>query len=324
MSMANHINRPKTPTLAVARVMRSYGLKQGTDFRVSGQYGPRVGGYPAERIGTFVLPISRKAEDTISENADRIEELSVESGWPFRVSVYRPAGRRVWTKVANFGKRVREQAPSPVAEAAPVAETPEAKPAAKTLPGVTLKLGAPRPAFGQHAEQVEPLTPYAHPYDGLPQKTYGALTWACQEAGATWFFQDTAKGPRYELRVYRGRVGVHGWYLTGPGVHSSGLWMGRTISEAAEASEDTILTHMEVIRNAERVGADWPEGTRVRGIDSNGRARTGTVNGRDVGAVVLAGHDNYGRTFIGVDWDSAPGKVPPIRARPFTDRLTRI
>ena len=76
----------------------------------------------------------------------------------------------------------------------------------------------------------------------------------------------------------------------------------------------------------DRAGRDWPKGTRVSGLDSRGIERTGTVNGVDVGMVTEPGHDNYGRTFVGVNWDAPdrPELGHIVRNRPFTDSLTRI
>lgn len=166
----------------------------------------------------------------------------------------------------------------------------------------------------------------AHPYDGLAQKQFGSLTWACQEAGQVWFFQNTRNSPRYTLRVYNGRGHLRGWYLTGPGVAREGVWMGARVTAAAEAAEDTIQTHQFIANGMERAAREWPKGTRVSGLDSRGIARTGTVNGVDIGMVVEPGHDNYGRTFVGVNWDAPerPELGHIVRNRPFTDALTRI
>lgn len=249
MSMARHANPAKTPTIAVARVLRSYGLKQGTDFRVSGEYGPRVDGH-AERIGTRVLLISAEANDVVAQHADDIESATSRTGFPFRVSIRygRVLKDRAYASVKNFGKRVREEAP--VAEeqvevtdrlaekSAKYVErygrgaggVQQLKPATREAAAVMVA-GTPRPAFGQSTAL----------YEGLPQKSFGtSLTWACQEAGQTWFFQNTAKSPRYTLRAYRGRVQVPGWYLTGPGVEGDG-YMGHSLTQAARTAEDVIL-----------------------------------------------------------------------------------
>ncbi|MEU2487080.1 hypothetical protein ABZ593_21035 [Streptomyces sp. NPDC012617] len=117
---------PKTPTVVIARVLRSLGLTQGGDFRVTGDY--RNG----ERIGTYVLPLTRHADETITANADEIERLAAESPFPFRVSVRYPSGDRPMTTVANYGSRVRDEAPATEeapADPAPASEgTPETEP----------------------------------------------------------------------------------------------------------------------------------------------------------------------------------------------------
>jgi hypothetical protein len=112
---------PKTPTVAIARVLRGLGLTQGRgqDFRVEGAY--RNG----ERIGTHVLSLTRSADETIAEHADEIERLAAETGFVIRVSVRYPSGDRPMTSVANYGDRVRDAAPTPAAEPDPEpAESP--------------------------------------------------------------------------------------------------------------------------------------------------------------------------------------------------------
>lgn len=97
----------KTPTVAIARVLRDLGLKQGSDFRVRGEY--RNG----ERVGTYVAALSAKADQVIADNADQIEyRVQQDGGFAFRVSIHFTAGGRMWTWVANYGKRTREAAPA--------------------------------------------------------------------------------------------------------------------------------------------------------------------------------------------------------------------
>ncbi|MER6559750.1 hypothetical protein ABT300_18850 [Streptomyces sp. NPDC001027] len=111
---------------SIARILRGLGLTQGKgcDFRVTGDY--RNG----ERIGTFVLVLTRHANEVIAEHADEIERLSDEAGWVFRVSVRYHDRKRPTVSVANYGSRVREEPPAsadaleaaePAEEAAPVA-----------------------------------------------------------------------------------------------------------------------------------------------------------------------------------------------------------
>ncbi|WP_434593331.1 hypothetical protein [Streptomyces sp. A5-4] len=127
---------PKTPTVAIARVLRGLGLTQGRgcDFRVEGEC--RNG----ERIGTYVLTLSRNADETIAAHADEIERLVQEAGFTFRVSVRYPSGTRPMTRVANYGSPVRETPPVPEPPATapepqePPAAEPEHEPAPAELP----------------------------------------------------------------------------------------------------------------------------------------------------------------------------------------------
>lgn len=100
---------PSAPTVAIARILRRLGLTQGRgkDFRVVGEY--RDG----ERIGTYVLTLSRHADETVAARADEIEALSEQGPYPFRVSVRYPSGTRPMTSVANYGERVRNTPPAP-------------------------------------------------------------------------------------------------------------------------------------------------------------------------------------------------------------------
>lgn len=98
------MNAAKTPTVAVARVLRSLGLKQGEDFRVTGFYQNR------ERVGTFVVVFNKATDEVIAANADEIVRLTGEAGYGFRVSVRYHNGRP-FVDVKNFGAEVREDAP---------------------------------------------------------------------------------------------------------------------------------------------------------------------------------------------------------------------
>jgi hypothetical protein len=72
---------------------------------------------------------------------------------------------------------------------------------------------------------------------------------------------------------------------------------------------------------AARTAADFPKGTRV----TSSEGRLGTVNGVDVGRVTLPDHPNYGREYIGVNWDAVEGdKGCGRRSRPFVDELTPV
>ncbi|MEC3995191.1 hypothetical protein VSR01_17280 [Actinacidiphila sp. DG2A-62] len=150
---------PKTPTVAIARILRSLGLVQGDDFRVTGEY--RNG----ERIGTFVLALTRHTDETIAAQADEIERLAGEGPYPFRVSVRYPSGDRPMITVANYGARVRETSPTPATPPAPV--EPEPAPAAPEAP-----------AAGSVAERV---------LEGARERAWGrkraeALGWSTHQA----------------------------------------------------------------------------------------------------------------------------------------------
>jgi hypothetical protein len=98
----------KTPTVAIARILRDMGLKQGLhgDFAVRG-YSER-----GERLGTMVVLYTRAANILIDERADEIERLSEESGWVFRVSTrYHHVSGAAYPDLCNFGKRVRRTRP---------------------------------------------------------------------------------------------------------------------------------------------------------------------------------------------------------------------
>ena len=70
-----------------------------------------------------------------------------------------------------------------------------------------------------------------------------------------------------------------------------------------------------------RTAAGLPKGTRV----TNAEGRMGTVNGANVGRIAIQGHANYGREYIGVDWDAVEGDMGlNRRSRPFVDELRII
>lgn len=73
-----------------------------------------------------------------------------------------------------------------------------------------------------------------------------------------------------------------------------------------------------------RLKEEWPEGTRVSGVDSEGVRRTGVVNGADWGWDSNLDHSNYRRVYVGVWWDERLGCWSVPRNRPFLDTLTRI
>lgn len=332
----------KTPTVAIARVLRGLGLKQGSDFRVKGKY--EGTGANRERIGTYVAIYSAAGEQTVADNADRIEEMVQQDGcFAFRVSIHRTPSGGVWTWIANFGKRTREGhfmdtdadrkrmglGAGTIGSDAPAEATRKAvkdieqRPGRTGAPVIRATLGAPRPAFEQPKAPAAPDLD-AHPYDGLAQKPFGSLTWACEEAGRTWFFQNTRNSPRYTLRATRGWL--VGWYLSGPGIGQPGSdrYMGATVTIAATAAQDVILEHAWITGRMEEAATQWPKGTRVQGVDSYGVTCMGTVNGVSWGVVTDQDHENYGRTWVDVTWDEYPhNRGTGRRNRPFTSDLIR-
>lgn len=106
---------PKTPTGAIARVLRALGLAQGRggDFVVRGLSTKADG-----RIGTFVVPLSGKAEKTIRDNAVAIEQGAADLGFRFMVSVEGWIGDLPCTSIHNFGKRKWVERPARPAPAA--------------------------------------------------------------------------------------------------------------------------------------------------------------------------------------------------------------
>ncbi|MDX3345931.1 hypothetical protein PV387_39380 [Streptomyces sp. ME02-6987-2C] len=135
-----------TPTVVIARILRGLGLTQGRgqDFRVTGDY--RNG----ERVGTYVLTLTRHADEVVAAHADEIEKRSEETGNSFRVSLrYSSSGRPV-ASVANYGSRVRETPPAPPAEEAP-APAPAPKPEPVPAPTPAKEASTPAEPLAERA-----------------------------------------------------------------------------------------------------------------------------------------------------------------------------
>jgi hypothetical protein len=109
---------PKSPTVAITRVLKGLGLVQGVDFRVAGHY------ENGERLYTFAYTLDRRANRVIAENADMIESLTFGTDFPFTVSVRYPGGDgRPSVSVHNSPGRLgrdRETPPTVDAPAGPV------------------------------------------------------------------------------------------------------------------------------------------------------------------------------------------------------------
>ena len=97
-----------TPTVAIARILRDMGLRQGKgkDFRVMG-YDER-----GDRLGTMVVIYNREANETVAENADAIVRASDEAGWCFGVGVSYDDNGKAWCDVSNFGTHNRDEKPA--------------------------------------------------------------------------------------------------------------------------------------------------------------------------------------------------------------------
>jgi len=171
----------------------------------------------------------------------------------------------------------------------------------------------PRPAFDQ---------PFG-PYTGRATQTFGNRTWGCGVTGQMWFHQRTEHGPRHVLRVYLGRARANGWYLSGPGINGDTFLAG-TLTVAARRADVLLDDVAELTDAMEQVIVDWPKGQRVQGLDNYGVTCIGTVNGVAWGAVTDPGHDNYGRTWVDVDWDEySHNRGTGRRSRPFTSDLIK-
>ncbi|MFF4205541.1 hypothetical protein ACFYZ8_33385 [Streptomyces sp. NPDC001668] len=123
--------QPKTPSVAIARVLRRLGLAQGRgkDFRVTGFY------RGSERLHTFVVLYTRAAQETVAAHADAIEQAPELGGFAFTVSVRYSGGHPV-TSIRNGAcERVREQPPAP-ADAKETADAAESDEAVETAPVV--------------------------------------------------------------------------------------------------------------------------------------------------------------------------------------------
>ncbi|MFB7113488.1 hypothetical protein [Streptomyces sp. NPDC056291] len=152
---------PSSSTVVIARVLRGLGLTQGCggDFRVAGEY--RSG----ERIGTYVLPLSRHADEVIAEYADEIERLADETGYTFRVSVrYHGDRQPPWPTTARAYSRPRPSRPPPRSPRRP----------------------RPRPALAEPAPESHPADPVAARFlEGARERALSCGRGAIR-SGAVW------------------------------------------------------------------------------------------------------------------------------------------
>jgi hypothetical protein len=100
--MAKNQTPAKTPGVAIARVLRGLGLKQGLDFGVRGEW------KNGERVGTRVAVFGRPANQLVADNANVIEQQTGDAGFPFNVSVYFTPSGNVWVHVGNYGEKTRQ------------------------------------------------------------------------------------------------------------------------------------------------------------------------------------------------------------------------
>ncbi|ALY07311.1 hypothetical protein SEA_MAIH_61 [Streptomyces phage Maih] len=139
--MAKTLTPAKTPGVAIARVLRGLGLKQGLDFGVRAE---RKNG---ERIGTRVAVFGQRANQIVADNANAIEQQAGDAGFHFNVSVYFTPSGSVWVAVANFGQRTRQTHFLSATPAEPVTTVDTAEDAeAKTLRDRAVALADATPA----------------------------------------------------------------------------------------------------------------------------------------------------------------------------------
>lgn len=160
------VQTARTPSIAIARALRRLGLTQGRgkDFRVEGEY--RDG----ERIATYVLTLTKHADETVAAHADDIERwASEDGGWSFKVSVRYIDGKpRPMTTISNGpGERVREEPPTTTPEPEPQPE-PEAGTAPEPEP-------QPEPTAGT-AVLEDPAEPEEEEQPPAPPKASVTIT----------------------------------------------------------------------------------------------------------------------------------------------------
>lgn len=90
--MATPLPRAKTPNVAIARVLRGLGLKQGTDFSVSGN----------GLNGTVVTVKTELAHERVATAQAAIEKRAADEGFPFRVSIHTMPTGAIRTTISNI------------------------------------------------------------------------------------------------------------------------------------------------------------------------------------------------------------------------------
>mgnify|MGYP001584771015 FL=1 len=93
--------------------------------------------------------------------------------------------------------------------------------------------------------------------------------------------------------------------------------------QVTDAVEEAVKPEARLAGRIARAQHNYRKGQRVQGVDSYGVTRMGTVNGAGWGAVSNMNHPNYGRTWVDVDWDEAPGSMGTGRSRLFTSDLIK-
>lgn len=106
--MARTVSPAKTPGVAIARILRGYGLTQGPGWQKDFSILPVMGSVHNGRIGTWANVRSTEGHRIVAENADAIEAAADESGWPFRVSLYATSRGTLDAYISNTGPRHRE------------------------------------------------------------------------------------------------------------------------------------------------------------------------------------------------------------------------
>ncbi|MFI6465693.1 hypothetical protein [Streptomyces sp. NPDC050538] len=139
----------------------------------------------------------------------------------------------------------------------------------------------------------------------------------------------TAGHPAYRFehdgktyRAHRYASGAGAWNVDRiDGDKRTPVVRGRDTRAAAVAAVIDAPKDEQPSKLDELAAAALPKGTRVRSHEG----RLGTVNGVDVGRVTDTDHPNYGREYVGVNWDAVEGDMGcGRRSRPFVDELSPV
>ncbi|MFI6495979.1 hypothetical protein [Nonomuraea typhae] len=103
--MTSKLPQAKTPSTAIARVLRALGLTQGQDFSLYGLYNDvtKNGVRTRERYATAVSLRTPKAESAVWEHAEKIEQGTHAEGWGFVIRLRKTDKDNMYSFVSNFG-----------------------------------------------------------------------------------------------------------------------------------------------------------------------------------------------------------------------------